>query len=143
MHWYFDVLKKYADFSGRARRMEFWMFTLISTLIMIVLTIVDGLIGIEMTAYTIDAVSINSINGESVENKQIPLTFGVLSPIYWLFVLIPSIAVTARRLHDIGRSGWWQLLMLIFCVGWIVVFVFNVTRGTVGDNKFGPDPLQS
>lgn len=142
MHWYFDVLKKYACFSGRARRMEFWMFTLISTLIMIVLNIIDNVIGLEMTAYTIDAVSINSINGEGVENKEIPLTFGVLSSLYWLFVLIPSIAVTARRLHDIGRSGWWQLLNLICCVGWIVMLVFNVTPGTVGDNKFGPDPLK-
>ena len=143
MHYYFDVLKKYAVFSGRARRKEFWMFTLITTLIFIGLTIVDKVIGIEMTPYTIDAVSINSINGESVENKQIPIFFGILSSLYWLFIFIPSIAVTARRLHDTGRSGWWQLLHLICCVGWIVVFVFNVLPGTEGDNKYGPDPLNT
>ena len=68
---------------------------------------------------------------------------GVLNAVYSLAVLIPSIAVTVRRLHDIDRTGWWILMNLVCCIGWIVLLVFNVTPGTEGDNKYGPDPLNT
>ena len=132
MHYYFDVLKKYAEFNGRARRKEFWMFCLISCIVGIVLSIIDAVLGFQVTFYTFDPDSI-----------QTPLQSGVLNAIYSLAILIPSIAVTVRRLHDIDRTGWWVLMNLVCCVGWIVLLVFQVTPGTEGDNKYGPDPLNT
>lgn len=111
MNWYLGVLKKYADFSGRARRKEFWMFTLFNFIIMVVLSIVDGIIGIP-----------------------------ILGGIYALGVLIPGIAVGARRFHDIGKSGWWLLLGLIPFIGVIVLIIFFVMDSNPGDNRFGPNP---
>ncbi|MDX6263155.1 MAG: hypothetical protein QOH84_4843 [Kribbellaceae bacterium] len=119
MQWYTDVIKKYVVFSGRARRKEFWMFTLISVIISIVLSIIDRILG---TSY-----GYNNSNG-------------VLQSIYGLLVLLPSIAVSIRRLHDTGRSGWWYLINLVPCVGWIVFLVFAIQEGNAGDNEYGPDP---
>ena len=118
MEWYTGVLKKYVEFSGRARRKEYWMFTLISVIISIVLGIVDRLIGTDFN------------NGSS----------GVLSSIYSLLVLLPSLAVGVRRLHDTNRSGWWILIGLIPCVGWIILIVFFATEGVAGPNQYGEDP---
>jgi uncharacterized membrane protein YhaH (DUF805 family) len=112
MNWYIAVLKKYAEFSGRARRKEFWMFVLINFAISIVLGIVEGLLG--------DA--------------------GFLSSIYGLAVMVPSIAVSARRLHDINKSGWLQLLGLIPLVGLIILIVFFAKEGDAGPNAYGADP---
>jgi uncharacterized membrane protein YhaH (DUF805 family) len=111
VNWYLGVLKKYADFNGRARRKEFWMFALINFVIMIVLGIVDSMIGIQ-----------------------------VLSAIYALGVLLPSLAVGARRLHDIGRTGWWQLIGLVPFIGLLVLIIFFVLDSNPGDNKYGPNP---
>lgn len=111
MNWYLAVLKKYADFSGRARRKEFWMFVLFNFIIAIVLGIVDAVIGIP-----------------------------ILGGLYALAVLIPSIAVGARRLHDIGRTGWWQLIAIVPLIGIIVLIVFFVLDGNPGDNQYGPNP---
>lgn len=118
MEWYTTVLKKYVEFSGRARRKEFWMFTLFNVIISIILGIIDRIIG---TDYG---------NGSS----------GLLSTIYSLGVLLPSIAVGIRRLHDTNRSGWWILIGLIPCVGWIILIVFYATEGVAGPNQYGPDP---
>jgi uncharacterized membrane protein YhaH (DUF805 family) len=118
MNWYLDVLKKYATFSGRARRKEYWYFFLFSTIISIVLVGIDGLTG----TYT--------------EKSG----FGLLSGIYTLAVLIPSMAVWVRRLHDTNRSGWWTLIILIPLIGVIVILVFTVQEGKPGENRFGPDP---
>ena len=117
MEWYLTVLRKYAEFSGRARRMEFWMFTLINILISIGLSIIDAIIG---TTYGAGS--------------------GILSTIYGLAVLIPSLAVGVRRLHDTGRTGWWLLIGLVPCIGFIVLIVFFATEGQRGDNQYGPDP---
>ena len=118
MEWYTGVLKKYVEFSGRARRKEYWMFTLISVIISIVLGIVDRLIGTDFN------------NGSN----------GVLSSVYSLAVLLPSLAVGVRRLHDTNRSGWWILIGLIPCVGWIILIVFFATEGVAGPNQYGEDP---
>ena len=118
MQWYMDVIKKYAEFSGRARRKEFWMFVLINAIIGIILSIIDNIIG---TTY-------------GAANQ------GVLNSIYSLAVLIPSIAVGVRRMHDTNRSGWWLLINLIPCVGWIIFIVFAAQEGVAGDNQYGPDP---
>jgi uncharacterized membrane protein YhaH (DUF805 family) len=118
MQWYTDVIKKYAEFSGRARRKEYWMFALFNVIISLVIGIIDNIIG---TTY-------GSANT------------GVLGTIYSLAVLLPSLAVGVRRLHDTGRSGWWLLINLVPCVGWIVFLVFAIQEGNAGDNQYGPDP---
>ena len=140
MHWYFDVLKKYADFSGRARRMELWMFSLISFIITIILNIVDGVIHLQFTVYNWAPIPADASTG--AEAMQVPpIELGVLASIYGLAILIPSIAVGVRRLHDTGRTGWWYLLNLVCCVGWVVLFVFYVLPGVKGENKYGSDPI--
>ena len=111
MNWYLGVLKKYADFSGRARRKEFWMFALINFIIAIILGVVDSMIGMPVLGLT-----------------------------YALGVLLPSIAVGARRFHDIGKSGWWLLIGLIPFIGVLVLIIFFVLDSNPGDNKYGPNP---
>ena len=111
MHWYLDVLKKYAVFSGRARRQEIWMFILISFIIAFALGFIEGLVG----------------------------SPGIIGMLYSLAVLCPSIAVAVRRLHDTGRSGLWALIGLIPCIG-LVLIVFLVLDSEPGDNQYGPNP---
>lgn len=115
MNWYLKVLKNYAEFSGRARRKEFWMFALFNIGISVILSIID--------AITTAAVGI-----------------GVLSGLYGLAVLIPSLAVSIRRLHDTDRSGFWLLIWFIPVIGWIILLVFSLQEGTRGANRFGNDP---
>jgi uncharacterized membrane protein YhaH (DUF805 family) len=118
MNWFLVVLKKYATFSGRAQRAEYWYFLLFSTLIVIALSVIDGMTG-----------SYNEDTG-----------WGLLSGLYSLAVLLPSIAVGARRLHDTSRTGWWLLIGLIPVIGTIVLIVFFVLDSTPGDNAYGPNP---
>ncbi|RUO59871.1 DUF805 domain-containing protein [Pseudidiomarina marina] len=118
MNWYLTVLKKYAVFSGRARRSEYWFFVLFNTIIGFVLGFIDGILGF----------------------SDPDMSIGVLGAIYSLAVLIPSIAVGVRRLHDTDRSGWWLLIALIPLIGAIVLIVFFVMDSTPGENRFGPNP---
>ena len=115
MDWYMAVLKKYADFSGRARRREYWMFVLI-----------NFLIGCGLAVIAAFAQSLN-----------------FLSWLYTLAVLVPSIAVSVRRLHDTGRSGWWLLIGLVPLVGLIVLLVFFFQDSAPGDNQYGRNPKSS
>jgi len=110
MHWYLEVLKKYAVFSGRARRKEYWMFFLFNIIIAFILGFVLGIIQ-----------AATHINLSSV------------SLIYSLAILIPSIAVGIRRMHDLGRSGWWILFP-------VVNFVFLCLDGQPEENEYGPNP---
>lgn len=126
MRWYLAVLKNYVGFSGRSRRKEFWMFTLVSVIISIVLTIIDNLIGTD-TGTTRGGVGYTS-------------NAGLLSGLYGLAVLLPSLAVQFRRLHDTNRRGWWILIALIPVIGGIVLLIFNVLPGDGGPNRFGGDP---
>ena len=112
MNWYLEVLKKYAVFNGRARRKEYWYFVLFNFIINIVLSGIDS-----MTT-----------------------GMGLLPGIYTLAVLIPSIAVLVRRLHDTDRSGWWVLIGLIPIIGWIVLLIFMVQDGKPGENQYGSNP---
>ncbi|HLM61496.1 MAG TPA: DUF805 domain-containing protein [Pyrinomonadaceae bacterium] len=119
MNWYLQALKKYADFSGRARRKEYWYFVLFNVLISIVLAFADAAIGIK------------TADGDNL---------GLIGGLYSLAVLIPGIAVTVRRLHDTGRSGWYVLLGLIPCIGGIILLVFAVEEGHQGENEYGVNP---
>jgi len=120
MNWYLEVLKKYAVFNGRARRKEYWYFLLFSILISIVLAIVDKMLGSFSTA----------------------AGMGLLGGIYSLAILIPSLAVSVRRLHDTGRSGWWVLIILIPLIGAIVLLIFTVQDSTPGENAYGENPKE-
>ena len=118
MNWYITVLKKYAVFGGRARRKEYWYYYLISMIIGIVLTIIDVMTG----SYNADA------------------GMGILSGIYSFAVLIPTIAVGVRRLHDTNRSGWRMLFALIPLVGPIVLIVFLASDSKPDENQYGVNP---
>jgi uncharacterized membrane protein YhaH (DUF805 family) len=118
MKWYLEVLKKYAVFSGRARRMEYWMFFLFNIIIVAVLGLIVGFI--------------EGLAGIAPESNQSTLG-SMLINIYQLAVLIPGIAVGVRRMHDTDHSGWWLLFP-------IVNLVFALSEGTRGDNSYGPDP---
>ncbi|MFI2811853.1 MULTISPECIES: DUF805 domain-containing protein [Microbulbifer] len=118
MNWYLAALQKYAVFRGRARRKEYWYFVLFNILISLVLGAVDSATGM--------------FHPET--------GLGTVSGIYALLVLVPSIAVTVRRLHDTGRSGWWFLLALIPVLGTIVLLVFMLLDSEPGRNEYGTNP---
>lgn len=117
MQWYLKVLRQYADFGGRARRTECWMFALFNVVILTVLVVVDTAARLSIGPHT-----------------------GLLGSIYLLAVLVPGLAVGARRLHDIGYSGWWQLLGLVPVVGWAVVIRMFCMDGDPEPNRWGPNP---
>ena len=112
MNWYLGVLKKYAEFGGRAHRTEYWMFVLFNLIFTVAACIVDRILGLHYVMYGL----------------------------YALAILIPGIAVTVRRLHDTDRSGWWLLIVLVPLIGAIVLLVFYVQDSQPGDNQFGPNP---
>ena len=126
MHWMLMPLRRYADFSGRSRRREYWMFFLFNLLI-------------GVAVWTLLAATYVAGMSES----QMMTIMGPVFMLYGLAALglvIPGIAVTVRRLHDTDRSGWFVLLALIPLVGAILLLVFYCTEGTRGPNRFGPDP---
>jgi uncharacterized membrane protein YhaH (DUF805 family) len=119
MEWYVMALKRYAEFNGRSRRKEYWMFTLYNIVIVMVLY----LAGLVMLL-----------------RGSISMVFFGLAIVYWLAVLVPGLAVCVRRLHDIDKSGWFILVSLIPAVGGIILLVLVCLDGTPGDNRFGPSP---
>ncbi len=120
MNWYLKVLRQYADFNGRARRKEYWMFFLFNIIFSFALGMIDGVVGTHSTQFGL----------------------GLLGGLYSLFILIPSLAVGVRRLHDRNLSGWMLLIALIPIVGAIILIVIFATEGTPGDNKYGPNPKE-
>jgi uncharacterized membrane protein YhaH (DUF805 family) len=112
LSWYLEALKKYAVFGGRSRRKEYWYFVLFNIVVGIVLGVIDRLLGTYSSASNM----------------------GLLSGIYSLAILIPSLAVTVRRLHDLDYTGWWILIVLVPFIGVIVLLVFAVFEGTPGTN---------
>jgi uncharacterized membrane protein YhaH (DUF805 family) len=112
------LLRKYADFNGRARRSEYWFFVLFTAIVSVVGSVLDAIFGVRSGAY-----------GGT----------GPIQGLLQLALLVPGLAVGARRLHDTGRSGWWLLIGLIPIVGWIVLIVFFVQDGQP-DNQYGPNP---
>ena len=117
MKWYLQGLRKYAVFSGRARRQEYWMFELINTLITVALFVIAVYLGKAGFEYFIG----------------LPL-------LYVLATAIPSLAKLVRRLHDTNHSGWWVLISAVPFIGPLILFIYTVKDGDPGENSFGPDP---
>lgn len=116
MNYYIEVLKKYAVFSGRATRSEYWYFILFYFIFSVVAGIVDGVIGSEM---------------------------GIIGLVFGLAMFIPSLAVAVRRLHDIGKSGWMILVSLIPLAGAIWIIILLATDSQAGENEYGANPKMS
>jgi uncharacterized membrane protein YhaH (DUF805 family) len=113
MNWFIDcITKNYANFNGRARRKEYWMFVLFSAILVFIVAIIDKMIGSHL----------------------------VITIILVLVLFLPNLAVTVRRLHDTSKSGWWVLLQFIPCIGSIIMFVFCVLDSTPGSNQYGENP---
>ena len=142
MEWMLMPLRRYAEFNGRSRRKEYWMFTLFLILVSVVLLLLEMAAGVD---------------------EMFGAGGGPLSLIFTLATFVPSLSVSVRRLHDVDRTGWWLVVPLVALVllgfagvtqfGWlaavagivalvslIVILVFAVSDGTPGPNRFGPDP---
>lgn len=122
MEWFKKCLKQYADFSGRARRKEYWMFQLFAGIIAVVLMIVGSIL--------------DSMFGS---NGVVSL---LLVGVFYLAILLPALSVTVRRLHDTDKTGWWLLIAFI-PFGSLVLFVFTVLDSTNGPNTYGPSPKEA
>ena len=120
MEWYLKVLRQFSDFKGRARRKEYWMFTLINAIVALIAVTLDNVLGLANEDF-------------------------LIGPIYMLYVLamlLPSLAVSVRRLHDIGKSGWMMLISFIPIIGGIWLLILFVTDGQVGENEYGLNPKE-
>ncbi len=113
-----SVFSKYVDFTGRARRAEYWWFALFSVVVSLIL------MGLQSMLF-------------GVAFGQM----GILSGLWSLATILPSIAVGVRRLHDLDKSGWWLLIALVPIIGGLLLLYWFVQRGTVGQNQYGPDPV--
>ena len=117
----------YTNFSGRARRKEYWMFTLVYIIILIGCTVLDNVLG---TVFMMDAGPLGEIS----------MGYGWAYTICGLIHFIPSLAVIVRRLHDVGKSGWFYLIVLIPLIGLIWLLILYCTEGQKEDNKWGSVP---
>lgn len=128
MEWYLKVMRdNYANFKGRARRKEYWMYTLIFTVLFIALMTI--------------MFSVLSFSDETGIETGPGVYLTVILVIVFLFAhFIPSIALTVRRLHDTGKSGWWYLIVFVPYLGNFVIFIFTLIDGDRGDNKYGSNP---
>lgn len=120
MNWYLKCWKQYADFSGRARRKEYWIFSLINYIIIFFLYILQ-IVMIESTLW---------------------LIFPIIFFLYAVAVFLPGLAVNIRRLHDIGKSGWWYLIYLIPIIGDIWLTVLMCLDSEPGENQWGENPKE-
>ncbi|HXD02029.1 MAG TPA: DUF805 domain-containing protein [Novosphingobium sp.] len=128
MEWMILPYRRYAEFTGRSRRKEYWMFVLFQVLVSLAIGVVFG-----RTSYMTGA-------GMMTGNVMVQGPGGMVQNLFSLVSLIPGIAVSVRRLHDQDRSGWLLLLALIPFLGWFALLVFMCLEGTRGPNRFGPDP---
>jgi uncharacterized membrane protein YhaH (DUF805 family) len=118
MEWYLKVLRQYADFNGRARRKEYWMFVLFNMIFALVA------IGLDYAIFI----------------SYLDMTFGFIYFVYLLAIIVPALAVTIRRLHDTGKSGWMIFVALIPLIGGIWLLILYIQDSTPGTNQYGPNP---
>jgi len=135
MEWMLLPLKRYAQFSGRSRRKEYWMYVLFLVLAAIVLGIIESILGLGGHAVLASETGASGAFYGAIVNR------GILSNLFTLATFIPSLAVAVRRLHDTNRSGWWYLLIFVPLIGAIVLLVWFCTAGTSGPNDYGDDPM--
>ena len=128
MNWMILPYRRYAEFTGRSRRREYWMFALFYVVVMIVLNALFG---------TND---LQSSNGTMTYGSRLVGAGGWIGGLFWLASIVPGLAVSVRRLHDQDRTGWLLLLGLIPFFGWFALFVLMCLDGTRGTNRFGADP---
>ncbi|MEJ0002147.1 MAG: DUF805 domain-containing protein [bacterium] len=117
MEYYKMFWQKYSDFRSRSTRTEYWMFILCNFIVGIAIGIIEGMLRLKG-----------------------PYGIGIITILYTIASIVPSIALTVRRLHDTSHSGWWALICLVPIVGWLVLLVFALTDSTPGDNMYGPNP---
>lgn len=115
----FQPYTRYAEFTGRSRRSEYWLFTLLYVLVYLACVVVVTVFG---------------------ERSLAALLMALVLTVFVLGSFIPSLAVSFRRLHDINRSAWWLLIAFLPIIGGLVLLIFDIQDGTPGDNRFGPDP---
>ena len=121
--YYLDILtNKYADFNGRARRKEYWMWTLYYTIVLLFAMVLDNVLGLNF-----------ELLGQDLGYGWLYVTIGIIH-------LIPGLGIVVRRLHDVGKSGWFYLIILIPLIGFIWVLVLFCTDGVKEDNKWGSNP---
>ena len=132
MEWYIKVLKQYADFKGRARRKEFWMFSLFDSIFLLSAMVIDY----AFIEYTLEMYC------NDIYYNDADVFPGFFEVLYSLALVIPGLAVTVRRLHDVGHSGWLLLIIFIPIIGWIWLFVLLCTDSQTGENKWGTNPKE-
>ena len=120
MKWYIEAITNYVNFKGRARRKAYWMFVLVNLIIVMLLNLLDGVFDITVGASGV----------------------GLISFVYSLLVFLPGLALSVRRLHDTGRSGWWILINIVPFVGFIIFIVLLCQDSYYGENQYGPCPKQ-
>lgn len=130
MQWMILPYRRYFDFSGRSRRMEYWMFALFQVLVGAVISALFG-------------VNTYQVGATVGFNSALTGTGGLLQNVFGLISFIPGLAVAVRRLHDQDRSGWLLLLIFLPILGWFALFVLMLLSGTKGPNKYGMDPKSS
>ncbi len=121
MSWYLQVWQRYAEFTGRSRRMEFWIFFLYNVVILLVLYLA-------------------SVGFALVNQPEMGASMYFIYFAYALVALVPCVACTVRRLHDIGKNGWWVLLVLVPIIGALALLAMMTLDGNHGPNQYGPDP---
>ncbi len=120
MEWYLKVLKQYTDFNGRARRKEYWMYTLFNMIFVFAAIVIDNGMGTTVAE----------------------LHYGIVYCLYVFAIILPTLAVLVRRLHDVGKSGWFYFITLIPIAGPIWLLVLLCKEGVAGDNEYGPNPKE-
>ncbi len=125
MHWIVEPLRRYADFSGRSRRREALGFMLAQVIVFI--------------AWIVLLVAVGE-SAEAVSDEWVVVGISLVGLLFWLAMIVPTLAVTVRRFHDQGLSGWFTLFHLLPYIGSFVVLVFMFIQGKDGPNQYGPDP---
>lgn len=128
MEWMLLPYRRYAEFTGRSRRKEYWMFALFQFLVSLVIGALFG------------QATWMGMGGMMTGSMMVGGTGSLIQNLFTLVSLIPALAVSVRRLHDQDRSGWLLLLVLVPVLGWFALFVFMCLEGTRGPNRYGPDP---
>jgi len=133
MEWMLMPYRRYADFKGRSRRKEYWMFVLFTIIVGVVLG------GITMAGLPLSSMSDPAL-AETASIGPLGYLGMILLGLFWLASIIPSFAVTVRRFHDQDKTGWFVLMSFIPYIGGLIILVFMLLKGTEGPNRYGPDP---